>query len=87
MDKSLNPREVVKELVSKYIRSKPRRISLKLDWCEKRSAVKIIGDGWDQSVELPRIIGFTSFAKGVLDAYREAYGELDAIPISLREEI
>ncbi len=32
-------------------------------------------------------IDFTSFAHGVIEAYREVYGELQVLPISFREEI
>jgi len=32
-------------------------------------------------------IDFTSFANGILDAYRQAYGELKVVPVSFREEI
>jgi len=41
----------------------------------------------DQTVEYHRSIDFTSFANGVIEAYRQAYGELKVVPISFREEI
>ena len=41
----------------------------------------------DETVEYSHAIDFTSFANGVLEAYREVYGELKAVPISFREEI
>jgi len=85
--KERNNREIVKELVSQYISSKPRKISLKLYWDDKRSTVSINGDNLNQTIEHPQTIDFTSFAHGVLEAYREAYGNLEVVPISFREEI
>ena len=41
----------------------------------------------NQIIEHPQTIDFTSFAHGVLEAYKEAYGELEVVPISFREEI
>ena len=81
------PKEIVSELISKYIKDGPRRITLKLDWKDKRSIISIKGDSIDQTVEYPRTIDFTSFAHGVVEAYRKAYGELEVVPISFREEI
>jgi len=66
-----NPREIVKELVSKYIQARPRRISLKLYWEGKRS-IRINGDNLNQTIEHTQTIDFSSFAHGVLEAYREA---------------
>jgi hypothetical protein len=42
-----DPKEIVKELVSRYIPAKPTRISLKLDWDEKSSVINLKGDGLD----------------------------------------
>lgn len=81
------PREVIKELISRYIPARPRRISLKLDWDDKRSLINLKGDNLDETIEYSQTIDFTSFAKGVLDAYRKAYGELKVVPVSFREEI
>lgn len=81
------PGEIVKELVSQYIQVKPRRISLKLYWEDKRSAISINGDNLNQTIEHAQTIDFTSFAHGVIEAYKEAYGELEVVPISFREEI
>jgi hypothetical protein len=81
------PKEIVKEIVSRYIQAKPRRISLKLYWEDKRSTISVNGDGLNEKIEHPQTIDFTSFAEGVLEAYREAYGELEVVPISFREEI
>jgi len=66
---------------------RPRRISLKLYWEDKHSAISINGDNLNQTIEHPQTIDFTSFAHGVLEAYRKAYGELEVVPISFREEI
>lgn len=82
-----NAREVVKELVSSYVPEKPKKISLKLNWEDKRSLISLRGDGLDQTAEYSRVVDFTSFADGVLQAYREAYGELEVVPVSFREEI
>jgi hypothetical protein len=82
-----DPKEIVKKAVSQYIHAKPRRITLKLYWEDKRSTISINGDNLNQTVEHPQTIDFTSFAHGVLEAYREAYGNLEVIPISFREEI
>ena len=41
----------------------------------------------DKTIEYPHAIDFTSFARGVLDAYGQAYGKLRVVPISFREEI
>jgi hypothetical protein len=82
-----NPAKIVKELVSQYIQAKPRRISLKLYWDDKRSLISINGDNLNQIIEHPQTIDFTSFAHGVLEAYKEAYGYLEVVPISFREEI
>jgi len=41
----------------------------------------------NQTIEHPQTIDFTSFAHGVLEAYREAYGDLEVVPISFGEEI
>jgi hypothetical protein len=81
------PREIVKELVSRYIPAKPTKISLKLNWNEKRSLINLKGDNLDQTAEYFDTIDFTSFAHGVVDAYRGVYGDLEVIPISFREEV
>ena len=81
------PVEIVKELVSKYIEDKPRRITLKLDWKDDRSLISFRGDSLNETVGYDQCIDFNSFANGVLKAYREAYGELNVTPISFREEI
>lgn len=80
-------KELVKELVSKYVKARPNRISLKLDWEDKRSVISIHGQGLNESIEHPQTIDFTSFAHGVVEAYKEAYGELEVVPISFREEV
>jgi len=82
-----SPKEIVRKLVSEHIRARPKRITLKLDWDGKSSSIRLTGDGLDQRVEYPQTIDFTSFAHGVIEAYREAYGELEVMPVSFREEI
>ncbi|MCW4002654.1 MAG: hypothetical protein NWE95_01905 [Candidatus Bathyarchaeota archaeon] len=86
MKSSENPKSIVKDVVSKYFAEKPRKISLKLYWTEGRSEIIIAGKSV-QTVEYPQTIDFTSFANGVLEAYRDVYGELKVVPISFREEI
>jgi hypothetical protein len=82
-----DPKEIVKELVSRYIPAKPKKISLKLNWDDKRSLINLKGDNLDQTAEYFDTIDFTSFAHGVIEAYRKTYGELEVVPISFREEI
>jgi len=91
MSADTNPREhpveIVRQLISQYIQSKPRRISLRLYWETKRSSISLVGDDLNETAEHPQVIDFTSYARGVLDAYREVYGELEQVPVSFREEI
>lgn len=86
-DVEKDPQEVVRKLTSRYIPAKPRRISLKLNWNDKRSSINLKGGNLDQTAEYSHVIDFTSFANGVIEAYREAYGELKKIPVSFRETI
>lgn len=79
--------EIVKEIVSQYLKNRPTKISLKLDWNAKHSVISVYGDGLSESIEKPEVIDFTSFAQGVIEAYKQAYGNLEVIPISFREEI
>ena len=82
------PKEIVRKLVSKYIQEKPSRITLKLGWGDEKSTINIKGDkNLNEAVEYSGAIDFTSFANGVIEAYRKAYGELEVVPISFREEI
>lgn len=80
-------KDLVKELVSNYLKARPSRISLRLDWEDNRSVIDVYGEGLNESIEHRQRIDFTSFAHGVVEAYREAYGELQVVPISFREEI
>jgi len=80
-------KDIVKELVSKYMKAKPKRIRLKLNYNNNESLIDIKGNDLNETIEYHNAIDFTSFANGVLEAYREAYGELNVIPISFREEI
>lgn len=82
-----NPKEAIKEIVSKYIKSKPKRISLKLSWDDKHSRISLAGDGLDEAVEYSDIIPFGSFARGVIEAYEEVYGKLRVLPVSFREDV
>ena len=86
-DAEENPKEIVRKLISRYIPAKPERISLKLYWVDKRSLINVKGNDLDETAEYFQAIDFTSFADGVVDAYREAYGELREIPVSFRETI
>ena len=83
----MEAKDVVKELVSQHVKAKPSRISLKLDWDDNRSVISVYGENLKESVEYSQTIDFTSFAHGVLEAYREAYGELQVVPISFREGV
>ena len=79
--------ETVKQIVLKYISRRPRRITLKHDWENRRSTISIVGKDLNLEFEYEKVIGFTSFANGVLDTYREAYGRLENLPISFREDL
>jgi hypothetical protein len=83
----MEAKDVVKEFVSKYVKAKPTMISLELNWEGKRSVISIRGEHLKESVEYSQTIDFTSFAHGVIEAFKEAYGELHVIPISFREEV
>ena len=72
MKRDKEPKEIVKELVSKYMKAKPRRIRLKLNYKSDNSSVSIQGNDLNETVEYRSTIDFTSFANGVLEAYREA---------------
>jgi hypothetical protein len=86
MKSSENSKSAVKAAVSEYLPEKPRQISLKLHWGERRSEITINGKH-AKTLKYLRIIDFTSFADGVLEAYKEEYGDLKVIPISFREEV
>ncbi len=81
------PKDVVKKLLSKYIQAKPERITLKLDWDDRRSLISLRGNNLNQTFEYSETIDFTSFARGVIEAYKQVYGELEVVPVSFREEI
>jgi len=87
MKSNKNPKHIVKELVSKYMKNKPRKITLKLNYIDGSSSINIKGNDLNETIRWRKIIDFTSFADGVLEAYKKAYGELSVIPISFREEI
>lgn len=81
------PRETVRDIVSKYVKERPERITLRLFWDEDRSLIILRGEGLDETVECSGTVPFTPFAHGVVDAYRDAYGDLKVVPVSFREEI
>ncbi len=87
MGRGLDPIELVRELTSQYVERKPRRITLKLSWEDGESSVRFEGEDLNEVFKYPFTTPFTSFAKGVLKAYREAYSELKVIPVSFREEV
>jgi len=87
MERDKEPKEIVRELVSRYIKAKPTRIRLKLNYSNDNSSISIKGKDLDETADYHKAIDFTSFANGVLEAFREVYGELKAVPISFREEI
>jgi hypothetical protein len=82
MEKS---KEIVSKLVSKYVKERPTKITLRLE--DKKSNISLEGENLNQLVECPQDTDFTSFAQGVIDAYRGEYGELEVVPINFREEI
>ena len=80
-------RELVKKIVLQYInrdKFKPTKISLRLLW-DKNSSLITIDE--KKTIEIPEIISFSSFADGVINAFREVYGELELIPVDLRSDI
>jgi len=48
----MEAKDVVKELVSKYVKAKPNRISLRLDWEDNRSVISIHGESLKESVNI-----------------------------------
>jgi len=79
-------KEIVKEFISRHIPAKPTRISLKLDWNGGRSQIMVKGDSLEV-VEYFEDLSFSSFARGVIESYEQAFGKLNVVPISFREEI
>lgn len=51
MKKDKELKEIVKELISKYIRAKPRRIRLKANYSDDDSSISIKGNDLDETVE------------------------------------
>ncbi len=80
-------KEVVRRLVSERIKARPKRITLRLSWEDKKSSTRLLGDGLDETIEYQGTIPFTPFARGVIEAYEEVYGRLKVIPVSFREDI
>ena len=74
----------VKDIVSKYIHLRPKRITLEL--YEEYSVIKLSGEELDEEVQVGDV-SFSEFAYGVLEAYKEWYDELKRVPLTLREEI
>ena len=79
--------EIVEELILKYIDEKPTKITLKLDTGRKESEIEIRSEKTKRSFKYPKEISFTSFAEGVLSAYRKVYGRLEVTGAGFREEI
>lgn len=79
--------EIVEELILKYIDEKPTKITLRLDMGRKESEIEIRGKKTKRSFKYPKEISFTSFAEGVLSAYRKVYGKLEVTGAGFREEI
>jgi len=52
-------KELVKKLARQYIKSRPKRISLKLSWNDKRSRISLVGDGLNQAAEYNDTIPFS----------------------------
>jgi len=77
----------VKEFVSKFLKAKPNKISLELDWEKELAVISIYVNELKLVSQQPKTIDFTSFARGVIEAYEEAYGKLEVVPVSFREEI
>jgi len=44
-------KEIVKRLVSERIKARPKRITLRLSWEDKKSSIRLLGDGLDETVE------------------------------------
>ena len=82
-----DPKEVVRRLVSERIKARPKRITLRLNWEDKKSSIRLLGEGLDETIEYHGTIPFTPFAYGVIEAYEEVYGKLRVIPVSFREDI
>jgi len=80
-------KELVKKLVRQYIKSRPKGISLKLSWNDRRSRISLVGDGLNKAVEYYDTIPFSLFASGVIEACEEVYGKLKVVPVSFREDI
>ena len=47
----MESKEIVRDLISNYIKAKPRRITLKLNWNDKRSLINLKGDNLDETAE------------------------------------
>jgi len=45
-----DPKELVKHVVSEYIKARPERITL--SWDDKKSSIRLLGDGLDWSSRL-----------------------------------
>ena len=82
-----DPKKVVRKLVSERIKARPKRITLRLSWEDKKSSIRLLGDGLDEAVEHQGTIPFTPFAHGVIEAYEEVYGKLKVISVSFRENV
>ncbi|MEM0220035.1 MAG: hypothetical protein QW213_06855 [Thermoproteota archaeon] len=81
------PKEIVKELVSQQIKQSLKESRLNSIGKIRRSAININGDSLNQAIEYLQTIDFTSFAHGVLEAYKETHGDLEVVSISFRKNL
>ncbi|RLE91343.1 MAG: hypothetical protein DRN04_12995 [Thermoprotei archaeon] len=72
--------KLVSKIISKYIKDKPTRITLRLDWENKNSTIIVEGENLNERRKIGKEISFSSFAKAVLEAYKKEYGDLNVIP-------
>jgi len=79
-------KEIVKEIIKEYISEKPSKIVLIVNWESGYSDIIFHINGEKVQRRIYERISFTSFGLAVKEAYEEAYGNLETIPISFREE-
>jgi hypothetical protein len=82
-----SPEDIVEHFVKDAIQKKPYKISLQLDWNNKKSVLEFDGLDYHSSTAYPLTIDFSSFARGLLNAYKKAYGQLYLASTSFREEV
>lgn len=79
--------EVVKKLVLDNVHEKLIRISLKLDFRRERSKIYFQDVDKTKVYEIKAVIGFSTFARAVRDAFEERFGEFKVDPLSFREDV